>query len=326
MRALWIGMLALAALGLATTAAAPSVARADKTGAGGEVAASATQWRSASPTTPPPATTAAPWWGSAVDVTPKPWWRGTGEEPWRFNAAVYGWLPNAPVEINLGPVDSTLPEDLGTLVDALEYAIELNLEARKGRFGGYVAPLFGGLSAAEDVQGPIQEHRAKLEEFLYLIDFGLSYEIGQWPLWNRPDWILASPAVTVEPYVGARWLLDNISINIDPPGRDFEPQIKFITPVIGLRTIWDLTDRFNLRFEGDYGGFDVDHVKRTYDVVGLLGYRFKPLEKLNINVFAGYRYLYLHYEKVAEIELTAKGAIVGLAFEFAANGSGFVSP
>ncbi len=78
MRVIWLDMLALAALGFATTAAAPSVARADEMGAGGELAVPATEERSASATTPSPPTTAKPWWGTAVDVTPKPWWRGTG--------------------------------------------------------------------------------------------------------------------------------------------------------------------------------------------------------------------------------------------------------
>ena len=103
MRVLWRDTLALAALGFATTAAAPSVARADETGAGGEVAVPAAEERSASATAPPAATTAKPWWGTAVDVTAKPWWRGTGEEPWRFNIAGYLWLPDAHLRREVEP-------------------------------------------------------------------------------------------------------------------------------------------------------------------------------------------------------------------------------
>ncbi len=316
MRVIWLDMLALAALGFATTAAAPSVARADETGAGGEVAVPATEERLASATTPSPPTTAKPWWGTAVDVTPKPWWRGTGEEPWRFNVAGYLWLPDAPAEIFIGHGDTSLPENLDNILDDLQMALMIDLEARKGRFGGYVAPVIVWLRQNETVQGPIQEHKVKFHESVYLIDFGLSYEVGQWPLWHRSDWILSSPAVTVEPFFGARSLVDDIRVKIEPPGRTFEPELSFITPVIGLNTFWDLTDRFNIRIEGDYGGFNVDNVKRTYNAVALLGYRFKPRENLNINVFAGYRYLSIHYKNVAEIEVAIKGAFLGLAFEF----------
>jgi hypothetical protein len=101
-----------------------------------------------------------------------------------------------------------------------------------------------------------------------------------------------------------------------PAKRKFTPEISFIAPVVGLRTLWDLTDRLNLRIAGDYGGFDVDDLKQTYNAVGLVGWRFKPKQDLSINVFAGYRYLYVDYEKVAELEVSIQGPVVGLAFEF----------
>jgi hypothetical protein len=45
--------------------------------------------------------------------------------------------------------------------------------------------------------------------------------------------------------------------------------------VIGLRTFWDLTEHWNLRIEGDYGGFGVDDNHETYNFLGLIGYRFR---------------------------------------------------
>jgi hypothetical protein len=242
--------------------------------------------------------------------------RGTGEEPWRFTAAGYLWLPNAPAEINLGPVGPTLPEDLGTILDSLQFAMMLDFEARKGRFGGYVAPLLLWLRDDDNyVQGPIQRHQIIVNESVYLIDFGLSYEVGQWPLWNRPNWVVAAPAVAVEPFFGARSLIDDIGIRLRPGG-EVTPEISFIAPVIGLRTFWDITDRFNLRVEGDYGGFDVDHLKQTWNFRGIVGYRFKPRKNLDINLFAGYRYLSIEYEKDATIDVDLKGPLLGIALEF----------
>jgi hypothetical protein len=311
MRILRLDMLALAALAFATTAAAPLAGHADETGAGGEVAVN-----SASPAIPPHATTADPWWGSAIDVTPKPWLRGTGDEPWRFTAAAYLWLPDAPLEVNLGPIDSSLPEDLGTILGSLQMALMLDFEARKGRFGGYVAPIFVWLRDDDNsVQGPIQEHQIIVKESVYLIDFGLSYEVGQWRLWNRPSWVLPSPAVAVEPFFGARSLIDDITFTLEPGG-SHRPEISFIAPVIGLRTFWDITDRFNLRIEGDYGGFHVDGLEQTWNFLALAGYRFKPRKNLDINVFAGYRYLSIEYKKVAAINVDLKGPLLGVALEF----------
>jgi hypothetical protein len=307
---------ALAALGLATVAAAPA-GRADVTDGTG-VSASAGEESSASATSLAADTEARPWWGSAPDVTPKPWLRGTGEEPWRFVAAGYLWFPNAPATITIGHGDTTLPESTGTIYDSLQFGMMLDLEARKGRFGGYFAPIFVWLRDANNtVDGPDESHQLVVSESVYLMDFGMSYEIGQWRLWNRPGWVVAGPAVTVEPFFGARAMVDDLTITLTPPGRSFTPEISFITPVIGLRTFWDITDRFNLRIEGDYGGFGgVDKVQTTYNVLALVGYRFKPRQNLGINVYAGYRYLFIDYKSVAQINVAIKGAFLGVAFEF----------
>lgn len=307
----WV--LALAALGFAVGAAAPPAGRADERGAAAEVAVPATEERSAAATSP------------AADATAAPWWRPSAEGPWRFTVAGWGWLPEIALDSKLDHQDFTLPIDLGTIIDDLQYGAMLDFEVRKGKFGAYVAPIFVGLKDTEHVQGLEFDHKVTVDDIAYLTDFGLSYEVGRWHLWDRSNWILPSPAVAVEPFVGARWLIDDIKVKLEP-GRTFKTDIDFIAPVLGLRTFWDLTDRLNLRIEGDYGGFNVDHLKQTYNALGAVGWRFKPRQDLHINVFAGYRYLYVQYEKVAELKVTIRGPLVGLAFEFAANGSGFVSP
>jgi hypothetical protein len=229
---------------------------------------------------------------------------------------MYLWFPNAPATITIGHGDTMLPENVGTIYDSLQFGMMLDLEARKGRFGGYFAPIFVWLRDANNtVKGPFQSHQLVVSESVYLMDFGMSYEIGQWRLWNRPNWFLAGPAVTVEPFFGARSLVDDMTITLKPGG-DVTPEISFIAPVIGLRTFWDLTDRFNLRIEGDYGGFGVDGLEETWNFDALVGYRFKPRKNLDINVFAGYRYLSIEYKNVAAIDVDIKGAFLGAALEF----------
>jgi hypothetical protein len=273
----------------------------------------------------------------APDATTKPWWQPTIEGPWRFTLAGYGWLPEAPAEIDLGPVDDTLPEDLGTIIDGLQFGAMADLELRKGSFGAYFSPIVVFLSDSEHIDGPIERHKVTLNEDVYLMDFGLSYEVGRWQLWNQADWILPSPKVAVELIAGGRALIDDITVKLKPGRRTFDPDtieadrkfdvdIDFVAPVVGLHTFWDLTDRLNLRIEGDYGGFDVDHLEETYNAMGLVGWRFKPKPHLNVNVYAGYRFLHIDYKKIAEIKVDIKGPFVGLAFEFAVDGSGFVSP
>ena len=177
------------------------------------------------------------------------------------------------------------------------------------------------LDDTEHVQGPLQRHRVTVEEEAFILDFGASYEVGRWHL-GAPEeesrfLRLGDIAeLVVEPFVGARWLIDEITIDLDP-GPSFTPDITFIAPVIGVRTLWDLTEHWNARLAGDYGGFDVDHLKETYNVTGALGYRWKGWG-VSWNVFAGYRYLYIHYKdsNVAELRVAIKGPFVGIGVEF----------
>ena len=318
-RVRWFDVFALAALGLALLATGPRAVHADDKALGAEsevfLAAAAPAEGAADPgrTDEPRATMSA-----KQESSPKKegFFAPTLDGPWRFTAAGYGWLPNAPAEIKVRHGDATLPEDLGTLLDDLQFGAFLDFEVRKGKLGAYVAPIIIFLEDSETVQGPLQSHKVTVDENVYLTDFGLSYEVGRWYLGKSPN----APAVTVEPFVGARWLIDDIKIKIepggllDPGGRTFREDISFIAPVIGLRTFWDLTERWNLRIEGDYGGFDVDHLKSTWNFLGTVGYRFK-IGDVSSNVFAGYRWLYIHYEKRAELFVDIKGPLVGIAFD-----------
>jgi len=253
----------------------------------------------------------------APDATAE-WWRPTTEGPWRFTVAGWGWLPEIDLDVELGHQDVTLPIDLGTIIDDLQYGAMLDFEVRKGKFGAYATPIFVGLKDSEQVQGPLQTHKVTVDDVAYLTDFGLSYEVGRWQLWDRSNWIVPSLALTVEPFVGARWLIDDIKVKLKP-GRTFTTDVDFIAPVLGLGTFWELTDRLKLRLEGDYGGFGVDDLKQTYNALGAVGWRFKSRQDHAIYVFAGYRYLYVHYEKVADLKVTIKGPLVGLAFEFSSE-------
>jgi hypothetical protein len=244
----------------------------------------------------------------------------TLDGPWRFTFASWGWLPDVPIKIKLGDKEVDIPLDLGKIIDDLQFTAMLDFEVRKGSFGIYATPIFIFLEDSEHVQGPLRSHKVTVNDNAYLTDFGLSYELGRWHLGKKPD----SPAVTVEPFAGARWLIDEIKIKISPGGpfhpgkRTFNPDIDFIAPVVGVRTFWDVTEHWNFRAEGDYGGFNTDHLKETWNVLGIVGYRFRPKKHKNlaINLFAGYRYLYARYKKVAELEVAVKGPLIGIGFEF----------
>jgi hypothetical protein len=234
------------------------------------------------------------------------WW---ANEPWRFNAVVYGWAPSIPVSIDAAGTSTQLPIRLPTLLDDLQGGFMGELQVHKGRLGAYFAPLALFLRDTEHVQGPLQRRKITINDDAFLADFGLSYEVGRWQLGEHSE----SPTVTVEPFGGARWLIDDFKIKIKP-GPTFRPHLDFLTPVVGLRTYWDWK-RWHLRAEGDYGGWDVDHVKETWNLLGAVGYRFH-LGEVPSRVFVGYRYLHVRYEHRAKVTASVRGPLAGIGFEF----------
>jgi hypothetical protein len=231
---------------------------------------------------------------------------------WHFDINVYGWAPDIPVDIESNHGNTNLPEKLDKIVDSLQWGFMGEFRARRGPLGVYVAPIGLGLKDDEKFQGPIQEHKVSIEETVFIVDFGAFYQVGRWRLGEAPD----SVAVTVEPFVGALWAHDNIKLNFSPGGNE-HGQIRFLAPVVGLRMFWELTDRWDLRLSGNYGGFDVDNLEETYDMTGTVAYRF-TMWGASSRLYVGYRYLNLHYDKRSDVELdvTAKGPLLGIGWSF----------
>jgi hypothetical protein len=240
------------------------------------------------------------------------------DAPWRFNFNIYGWIAKAPVTIKAGDIDIvSLPESFDNILDDMQFTAMFEIEAHKGPLGFFVSPIYYDGKDSEHFTGPLGNRRKfTIEESVWLIDYGVSYEVGRWRLGENSD----TPTVAVKPYAGFRFLHDNIGLKLDPGGLlDFgfskHYTVKFNTPIVGLRTSWDLTDRWYLNVSGDYGGWDVDHVNETYQGIGALGYRFTMWGKPAI-FFAGYRYLHVDYDKTLDIEVTLKGPLIGIGLEF----------
>ena len=243
---------------------------------------------------------------------------GWREAPWRFNVNVYGWLPSAPVDIKVdGNEVAHYPERFDNIFDSLQMAAMGEVEIHKGPFGVFGSPIYYDGKDHENFTGLLgQSRRATLEEKVWLIKYGASYDLGPWHLGETSD----SPAVVLQPYVGGLYFHDDIEMKVSPGlfdiGLDYKTTLTFNTPIVGLNTLWDLTKRWTLRLGGNYGGFHVDNVKKTYEFVGTVGYRFKMWD-VSSKVFAGYRYLRVDYEKRnVELQVDIQGPLFGIGWEF----------
>jgi hypothetical protein len=206
----------------------------------------------------------------------------TFEGPWRFRVALNGWVPTTiKVTLNDGQESDTVTKSTRWLLDDLKYVIPVNGEVRKGSFGFFVHTFFFKVKSTRN----LRHARIKWNDHGFWIDTGLSYELGRWALGDGPR----APELTLEPFVAARLIRQDIDVDFTRVGVDATSE-EFSTyePIIGLRTFWDLTEHWNLHFEGDYGGFGVDDNHETWHALGLVGYRW-PARGVHWNLQAGYR-------------------------------------
>ncbi len=240
------------------------------------------------------------------------------EEPWRFNVNVYGWLPEAPADIIINDEEvAHLPESFDTIIDGLQMAAMFELQAHKGPFGVFASSMYFDGEGDKHFTGLLDEKRkVTVSERLWLISYGASYDIGPFNLGENSG----APTVILQPYVGGLYFYDDLEMNVEPGaldlGLDYKTTIKFNTPIIGANTLWDITKNWTLRVGGNYGGWDVDHVKETYEFLGAAGYRFTMWD-VNSKVFAGYRYVHINLKKNdIQIKVDVKGPLFGIGWEF----------
>ncbi len=241
-------------------------------------------------------------------------------DPWRFNLNGYGWLPKAPVTISTpGGREESIPEKFSKILDDLKFAAMGEAEIHKGPFGVFVSPIFYKGEDDEHFTGLLGASRkVTLDETVWLIKYGASYDLGMLRLGENPQ----SPTVTLQPYVGGLFFHDKIKLDVSPGalgvGLRVRETIEFNTVIVGLNTLWDLSDRWSLRIGGNIGGWDVDDVKKTYDVVGDIAYHFEMYGQ-PAKVFAGYRYLHVNFDDDSldiNLKVDVKGPFVGFGLEF----------
>ena len=208
--------------------------------------------------------------------------RPTLKGPWRRNVALSLWAPKElKIEAITPKGTSTIRKNLNWLIQHLDYEVPLEFELRKGTFGVYAHLLafkLNGETGDELV-------RANWDDEGFLLDTGISYELGTWALGSGPD----APTLTIEPFGGSRWLYDPVELSLNVGSGDEDTiTLTSFSPVVGVRAFLDLTERWNVRFDGDYGGFDVDNNQETWNLRSLLGYRFGS-GSVRWNVQAGYR-------------------------------------
>ena len=236
------------------------------------------------------------------------------EGGWEISASAYMWFLTLSGDVTVKGNTSHVDMDFGDIWSELNMAGMGAFEARKGNWGLLFDGLYSDLGKSE-IQNNIWVD-PNIE--LMILNFGGFYRVGTWDLSDSPD--KKGPMMTLDVLGGARYTSVDVSLNfngvLEVGGRQ-----SWVDPIVGARSLFDLSERWILALEGSIGGFGVGS-NFTWGAYGSLGYRFGLFSKeKNARVFGGYRFLSQDYDdgygtSRFEWDATLHGPIMGLIVTF----------
>jgi hypothetical protein len=236
------------------------------------------------------------------------------EEPvsddWQFSISPYMWALSLDGDVTIKGNTGDADIDFDTIWDNLNFAGMIQAEARKGRLGFFINPLVAQLENDETA--------VDLEIDMAIVSFGGFYRFGPWNLYSIAG--SYGPQLVTDIYAGGRYTYLEVNLKIDVLGFEDDGNEDWIDPIIGIRTLWDLSRKWALSIGGDIGGFGVGS-NFSWMATGLVGYGFSFFGQDNAKVFAGYRALYQDYSDGSgadkfKWDVTLHGPIVGFNINF----------
>jgi hypothetical protein len=235
------------------------------------------------------------------------------DSAWTFSAAPYAWFVSLEGDVTVKGEKSHVDMNFSDIWDQMNIGAMIAFEASNGRWGLLSNVIYANLGQETSTNG------IKIEPSidLYLISLGGFYRFGTWALSNRPG--QNGPSVSIDGTAGGRYTHINVDLDFKGIGT-FSGNKDWIDPVVGMRTLFDFTERWSLTLDGSVGGFGVGS-DFTWHAGGLVGYRFDLLGEKDAKLFGGYRALSWDYEEGRgrdkfEWNVVMHGPILGLGITF----------
>jgi hypothetical protein len=234
---------------------------------------------------------------------------------WRYSIATYMWALSMKGDVTVKGNKSDVDIPFSDVLDELNIGGMVKFEASKDRFGFFADVMYSHLGKETTVDG------IKIKPTTQSLWAGVGgfYRLGIWDLAGVPDDY--SRTVTLDTYLGVRYTHLDMELDFkNVPLPTAKGDHDWFEPMIGLRTNWNLSDRWSLAVLGDIGGmaFGSDF---GWSAQGMLGYRFKLFGNDEARVFAGYRALSQDYDdghgsNKFEWDVTLHGPVIGLHIPF----------
>jgi len=237
------------------------------------------------------------------------------QSDWEFHVAPYMWFVSMEGDVTVKGQKSDVDSSFSDIWEEMNIGGMIAFDGRKGDWGFFGDVIYANLGKDKSVQGGIRIDPSI--NTLWLTAGGF-YRLGTWDLSDTSE--KKASAVTVDIFAGGRYTYLDMTLDIeDFPNRKSDKQ--WVDPLVGVRTLWELSERWRLSLQGNVGGFGVGS-DFSWGASGLLGYCFSLFSKENNATFyAGYRALYQDYSDGSgddkfRWDVTVYGPMLGLAIRF----------
>jgi hypothetical protein len=222
------------------------------------------------------------------------------DNQWHIAVSPYLWFPGVHGTIGAQGHDIGYSASPGDLLSNFRFGLMGVVEARRNRLLTTIDMMWIRLKDDKALPFPnvgADSATLKMTEFLLTPNVGFRLIDGK--------------MIKADALAGIRfWHFgENVTFSPGTLGFDFSKSQNWVDPVVGGRIETALSPKVAITVAGDVGGWGTGS-QLEYQVVGLLGYKVKP----NMTLQAGYRYLYVDYEKNGGTDAFVKATTSGVIF------------
>ena len=229
------------------------------------------------------------------------------KDQWDFLVAPYVWFGTISNTAGVGiPGSPDFNVSLEDILKSIKFGIMLQAEVQKGHWGGMFDLINIKFGADKTIR------IGEVEDFIlrfWIIDGMIDYRFNQ--SWG-----------SIDAYTGIRYW--NIDMNLtlysvyEVYSGDRSSVHAYVDPVIGLRVIYDISNKWFCIFKADVGGF-VAGSKISYMIQPAVGFHFSNLFAMSLKL----RYLTTDYESGQAgtpeyflLDAVIKGPLLSFIFKF----------
>lgn len=226
------------------------------------------------------------------------------EEDWHFVIAPYGWLISLDGNATVDGTTSIIDEDFDDLFKNINFVAEGRFEAWRGSWGAIADVTYVELETDESM-GPVDIESNT--DVLLLVAGGMKRVVDQEV--NEDG----AGGVKVDAILGLTYTSLDVTLDVDP-GPKVKQDEDWVDPILGLRSRFNITEKWGAHLELLIGGFDLfdgsDFVSMATALIGRETVRGQIL-------YFGWRNLDIEYENGDfGMDVTFNGPIVGYEFHF----------